>query len=97
MGVRMRLRMALVKLARFAIRKSVGLVDKRPGLRRACVGVVNALGLRRLLKPMYSNLSRVPSAEPLRKLDPAMAELSERSAAAYKLLKQAAEKNKENP
>ena len=55
MGVKTRLAMAKAKVSEFAVRKTIGVIDRRPGLRKVLVRLIKATGLYRQFKPMYQN------------------------------------------
>ncbi|HEX7645394.1 MAG TPA: methyltransferase domain-containing protein [Burkholderiaceae bacterium] len=90
MGPAARLKMAGSKIARALLRRSVSFVDRHPGLRRVFVRLIKASGLYGVLRKVYARLSRAQTAQPLRQLDPSVADMSERSAKIYHDLKAAA-------
>ncbi|HEY8023244.1 MAG TPA: class I SAM-dependent methyltransferase [Burkholderiaceae bacterium] len=95
MGLASRLRMAQTKLVRPVVRKAVNFVDNRATLRQVFVNAIKVVGLYGVLRSFYSRLSRTQSMVPVRKLDPTVSDMSERSAAIYKELKSAAAPRKE--
>ncbi len=94
MGVRTRLSMARSRLSGFAARKTIGVIDNRPGLRKFFVRAIKATGLYRLFKPLYQRMTG-QSVAGTNGAIPTQADMSVRANRLYQDLKSTAERNKE--
>jgi len=94
MGLRTRLSMARAKISGFVSRRTISVIDKRPGLRSALVRAIKITGLYHLFKPLYQRMTgqRATAAQ---NAVPTQADMSARANRLYQDLQSTASRHEE--